>query len=390
MQDRPAVRRDLIPFGTTIFAEMTALAIQHDAVNLSQGFPDFDGPEFVRLAASKAVMEGPNQYARSMGLPGFVEAVAAKVRRHYGVELDPYSQVTVFSGATEGLFSSFMGLLEPGDEVVLFEPFYDSYPVCTVLAGATPRYCTLRWPDFAFDREELASLFSERTRLVVLNTPHNPSGKVFTPEEIAFIGSLCQRHGAYLLTDEVYEHLTYGVDHVPAATLPGLAERTLTISSTGKTFSLTGWKIGYAWGPRELVAAAQAAHQFVTYATASPLQWAMAQALAASDSFYEELRSEYTERRDFLVGVLREVGFEAAEPSGTYFVMADVSRFGFEDDFAFARHLTADVGVACIPPSVFYAKEKAQGRRLARFAFCKKMETLKEAARRLEALKKRP
>ena len=387
MQNRPAVRRDLLPFGTTIFAEMTALAIQHGAVNLSQGFPDFDGPEFVRSAAAKAVMEGPNQYARSMGLPELVQAVAAKVKRQYGVELDPNRQVTVFSGATEGLFSSIMGLLEPGDEVVLFEPFYDSYPVCTVLAGATPRYCTLRWPGFAFDREELASLFTDRTRLVVLNTPHNPSGKVFTPDEIAFVGSLCEKHGAYLLTDEVYEHLTYGVDHVPAATLPGLAERTLTISSTGKTFSLTGWKIGYAWGPEELVAAAQAAHQFVTFATASPLQWAMAQALAAPDSFYEELRNEYAERRDFLVGVLRDAGFEVAEPSGTYFVMADVSRFGFEDDCAFARHLTTEVGVACIPPSVFYAKEKAQGRRLARFAFCKKMETLKEAARRLERLK---
>jgi N-succinyldiaminopimelate aminotransferase len=389
MPERPAVRRDLVPFGTTIFAEMTALAQKHGAVNLSQGFPDFDGPEFVRLAASKAIMEGPNQYARSMGLPQFVEAVAAKVRRHYGVELDPYRQVTVFSGATEGLFSSFIGLLEPGDEVILFEPFYDSYPVCTVLAGATPRYCTLRWPDFTFDREELTSLFSDRTRLVVLNTPHNPSGKVYTREELSFVGSLCEKRGAYLLTDEVYEHLTYGVDHVPAATLPGLSERTLTISSTGKTFSLTGWKIGYAWGPEELVAAAQAAHQFVTFATATPLQWAMAQALAAPGSFYEGLTKEYTERRDFLVCALREAGFEVAEPSGTYFVMADISRFGFEDDFAFARHLTKEVGVACIPPSVFYAKEKAQGRRLARFAFCKKMETLKEAARRLGALKKR-
>lgn len=385
--NRPAVRRSLIPFGSSIFGEMTALALAHGAINLSQGYPDFDGPAFIREAAARAVMDGPNQYARSMGLPDLVRAVAGKVRRQYGLELDPDRQVVVFSGATEGIFASCMGLLEPGDEAILFEPFYDSYPACVTMAGATPRYCPLRWPDFRFDPDELAGLFNDRTRLILVNTPHNPTGKVFTREELVFIGGLCRRHGTLVVTDEVYEHLTYGAPHVPMVTLPGLADRTLTISSTGKTFSLTGWKIGYAHGPAEMVAAAQAAHQFITYATATPLQAAMARALGAPEEFYGELRREYLERRDFLADVLREVGFTVAVPLGTYFILADHSRFGFPDDVAFARHLTAEIGVACIPPSFFYKREPEQGRRLVRFAFCKRMPTLAAAAERLQRLR---
>lgn len=385
-EGRPAVRRALVPFGTSIFGEMTGLALKHGAINLSQGYPDFDGPEFVRRAGAEAVLNGPNQYARPMGLLNFVRAIADKVRLHYGADLDPERQVTVFSGATEAIFASFMGLLEPGDEVILFEPFYDSYPACAAMAGATCRYCTLRWPDFRFDRDGLAALFNEKTRLIVVNTPHNPTGKVFTPDELRFIGELCQKHDAYAVTDEVYEHLTYGVPHVPMATLPGLADRTLTISSTGKTFSLTGWKIGYAWGPAELVSAAQSAHQFITYATATPLQHAMAQALRAPESFYAQLKGEYIQRRDFLVDSLQDAGFDVSIPAGTYFVLADISRFGFPDDISFARHLTTEIGVACIPPSVFYSREPEEGRHLARFAFCKKMETLQEAAEKLKRL----
>ncbi len=385
---RPAIRRSLIPFGSSIFGEMTSLALAHNAINLSQGYPDFDGPEYIRRAAAEAVMHGPNQYARTMGLPEFVRAIADKVSHHYGIHLDADRQITVFSGATEGIFASFMGLLEPEDEVILFEPYYDSYPVCAVLAGATPRFCTLQWPDFHFDRKDLSSLFNEKTRLIMINTPHNPTGKVFTREELEFIGDLCRKHGVFIVTDEVYEHLTYGVTHIPMATLPGMSERTLTLSSTGKTFSLTGWKIGYAHGPVELVAAAQAAHQFITYTTASPLQHAMAQALRASDDFYAELRDEYIERRDFMVDALRSVGFRVTVPEGTYFILADFTPFGFEDDIAFARHLTTEIGVACIPTSVFYSRNVRDGKRLVRFAFCKKRTTLEQAADRLRRLKK--
>lgn len=380
---RPATRRELLAFGTSIFGEMTALALEHRAVNLSQGYPDFDGPGWVREAAVEAIRAGKNQYARSMGLPEMARVVSTKVERQYGLKRDPGTEVSVFSGCTEAIFCAFAGLLEPGDEVVLFEPFYDSYPVCATLAGATPRFCTLRWPEFRFDPAELARCFSERTRFVMVNTPHNPTGRVFDRDELECIAELCRRWGCYAVTDEVYEHLTFGVDHVPLATLPGMADRTLTLSSTGKTFSLTGWKIGYAHGPEPLVAAAQAAHQFVTYATATPLQAAMAQALGAPDTFYTDLKAEYLERRDFLVTALRGAGLDVAVPEGTYFVMGDIAPFGFDDDEAFAKSLTTAAGVACIPPSSFYAKEPQEGRRLARFAFCKKMETLREAARRL-------
>jgi N-succinyldiaminopimelate aminotransferase len=380
---RPATRRDLLDFGTSIFGEMTALALEHHAVNLSQGFPDFDGPDFAREAAVEAIRSGNNQYARSMGLPDLVRAVAAKVEMQCGLKRDPMTEVSVFSGCTEAIFSAFMGLLEPGDEVVLFEPFYDSYPVCAALAGATVRHCTLRWPDFRFDRAELASCFNERTRFVMVNTPHNPTGRVFDRDELGFVADLCRSWNCYAVTDEVYEHITFGPDHVPLATLPGMADRTLTLSSTGKTFSLTGWKVGYAHGPAPMVAAAQAAHQFVTYSTATPFQAAMARALAAPEAFYTQLKAEYLERRDFLVDALGAAGLQVAVPEGTYFAMADIAPFGFQDDVAFAKYLTAEVGVACIPPSFFYAKAPEEGRRLARFAFCKKPETLREAATRL-------
>jgi N-succinyldiaminopimelate aminotransferase len=385
---RPLGRESLRPFGVSIFAEMSALALQHDAINLSQGFPDFDGPPWLADAAAEAVTKGPNQYARSMGLPEFVRAVAEKTKRHYGLDRDPMTEVGVFCGATEGIFSSFMGMLNPGDEVILFEPFYDSYPACAAMAGAIPRYCCLHAPDFAFDRAELEGLFNAKTRMLLLNTPHNPTGKVFRREELEFIADLCRRHDVIVLADEVYEHLTYGPPHIPIATLPGMAERTLTMSSTGKTFSMTGWKIGYAHGPARALAAVHSAHQFATFCAPSPLQRAMAAALAAPDAYFDQLRVDYKERRDFLLGALRAAGMEARAPEGSYFILADISPFGFVDDIAFAKHLVSEIGVACIPPSVFYASRKDEGRRLARFAFCKKMGTLRAAADRLKALKR--
>ena len=379
------ISKKLEPFGTTIFSEMTALALEHGAINLSQGFPDFEGPAAVLEAAVDALRSGDNQYARSMGHPKLVQAIARHQERHYGIELDPMTEVSVFSGATEGIASSLLGLLNPGDEVILFEPFYDSYPACVALAGAVPRYFTLRFPEFALDADQLASLFTGCTRLLLLNTPHNPTGKVFTADELRVIAELCTKHDVIVLTDEVYEHLVFdGAEHVPLASLPGMRERTLSLSSAGKTFSFTGWKVGWATGPAELVAAAQAAHQFVTFATATPLQVAVAHALDhLGDDYYRSFIAGYGEKRQFLLDTLRGAGLDPAPPNGTYFVLADFTGIHPGDDRSFVRSLIAEKGVAAIPPSVFYRSNPEEGRRLVRFAFCKKMETLRAAAERL-------
>jgi N-succinyldiaminopimelate aminotransferase len=378
----------LQPFGTSIFTEMTVLANAHGAINLSQGFPDFDGPASILEAAARAMQAGHNQYARSMGHPLLVEAIAAQQRALYGLEWDPLSEITVCCGATEGIAASLLGLLNTGDEVILFEPYYDSYPACVALAGGAARFCTLRFPDFALDSEALAALFGPRTRVLVLNTPHNPTGKVFTVAELDEIARLCQRHDVVVLADEVYEHLTFDdARHVPMATRPGMRERTLTLSSTGKTFSLTGWKIGWATGPAHLVAATQAAHQFLTFCAATPLQVAMAVALGAlGDGYLEAFRTAYAGRRTRLLEVLRAAGFDVAPPDGTYFILADFHRLSGADDRTFAEQLICEHGVAAIPASAFYTAMPAEGRRLLRFAFCKRLETLEAAAERLAGL----
>jgi N-succinyldiaminopimelate aminotransferase len=379
------------PFGVTIFAEMSRLAEEHRAINLGQGFPDFDGPPAIIEAAIRAMRQGENQYARSRGHLKLVTAIAESRARLYGLRYDPLTEVIVFSGATEGIASSLLGLLDPGDEVILFEPFYDSYPACIALAGAVPRFLTLRFPDFTLDGDELRRQCTDRTRLIVLNTPHNPTGKVFSPAELETIAAVCRERNLLVMADEVYEHVTFdGAPHVPIATLEGMRERTLTISSTGQSFSLTGWKIGWATGPRHLVDAAQAAHQFVTYATATPLQVAMAEALTTlTDAEHlAAFRAEYDQRRRFLLSALEGAGFAVARPLGTYFIVADFTRLFEGDDRAFARWLIAEHGIACIPPSVFYAAHPEEGRRLARFAFCKRMETLRQAAERLERLRR--
>ncbi len=383
------VAKRLAPFGASIFGEMTALAEQHQAINLSQGFPDFDGPAEIIAAAEAAMRAGHNQYARTRGALPLVEAIARSRERQFGLHYDPLTEVVVFSGATEGIASSLLGLLDPGDEVILFEPYYDSYPACVTLAGAVPRFCTLRFPDFALDAEALGRLVTPRTRLIVLNTPHNPSGKVFSRAELTLIADLCRKHDLWVLADEVYEHLTYdGAEHIPIASLPGMRERTLSLSSTGKTFSLTGWKIGWATGPRPLVDAAQAAHQFVTFATATPLQMAMATAidrLLGTEVYLDGLRAAYRERRDALATALTEVGFRVARPRGTYFILADFGALASEGDQAFARRLVREAGVATVPPSVFYSAHPEEGQRLLRFAFCKRAETLAAASARLRA-----
>ncbi len=380
--------RRLEGFGTTIFTEMTRLAAEHGAVNLAQGFPDFDGPDFVKEAAVAAIRAGHGQYARMSGIPELHAALAAKYRRDYGLDYAAEAEFTVTSGATEAIFAAIQGTCEPGDEVVLLEPYYDSYRASVAMASAVPRFVTLRAPGWSFDPEELARAFNAKTRAILLNTPHNPTGKVFSREDLEVVARLCQKHDAVCITDEVYEHILYDGEHVPMATLPGMRERTITISSFGKTFSLTGWKIGWAAAPPPLTAAVRAAHQFITFATATPLQHAAAAALAIGPDYYRNLAASYRRKRDGLVAELARVGFRVDPPAGTYYVCADFRPLGFDDDVAFCRYLIEEVGVAAIPPSAFYENTQ-YGKTYARFAFCKKEETLREAVRRLESLSTR-
>jgi N-succinyldiaminopimelate aminotransferase len=383
-------------FGTTVFSEFSALARDAGAVNLGQGFPDFDGPEEVKAAACEAIARGVNQYAIGSGAEELRAAIATHAKRFYGQAVDPSTMVTVTSGATEAIFDTVLALVDPGDEVVMFEPFYDSYTASVAMAGGVPRFVPLRPPDEAhatwwFDRDELARAFGPKTRLVLLNTPSNPTGKVFTEDEIAFVGELCAKVGALVMADEVYEHLVFSpAKHVRVATVPGLADRTITVSSGGKSFGFTGWKIGWVIAPPHLRAAVQSVHQFVTFATASPFQQAIARALSLSDSYFVEFAQSYRKKRDVLVAALEGAGLRPLASEGTYFVMADIRGTAFTDDFAFCRWLTREVGVAAIPPSAFYGPEHvAQGRAFARFAFCKKDETLARAAERLAALPKK-
>jgi len=383
-------------FPISIFAEMSRLAVERQAINLGQGFPDFDGPRVVKEAAAAAIAAGDNQYAVSNGQPALRRAIAAHSLRFYGQALDPDTEVTVTSGATESLFSAIMGLVNPGDEVVIFEPAYDSYGPAVQMAGGVPRYVPLRVPadgppDWHFDPDELAAAFGPRTRLMVLNNPHNPTGKVFTAEELGQIAALCVRWDVTALCDEVYEHLVYdGRRHQRLAQQPGMAGRTLTVSSLGKTFGLTGWKVGWTVAAAPLTAAVRAAHQWVTFATATPLQAAGAAALALDDEYYQSLARSYQTRRDFLLGVLQEAGLRVSVPGGAYFIMADFTPLGLAgvtDDVSFCRWLIENLGVAAIPPTAFYSEaHKPLGRGWVRFTFCKRRETLEAAAERLKGL----
>ncbi len=376
------VARRLEAFGTTVFAEISRLAVEHGAVNLGQGFPDFDGPEVVKEAAIEAVRAGHGQYAPMPGVPGLRRAIAGR----HGGWVDPDAHVTVTAGCTEAIPSVLLGLVDPGDEVVLFEPYYDSYRACVAMAGATPRFVTLRAPDFTFDEVELRGAFSAKTKAVLVNTPHNPTGRVFTREELECIGRLCEEFDAIAVCDEVYEELVFEGEHIRMVDLPGMRERVVTMSSLGKTFSLTGWKIGWVVAPEELTRGVRAAHQFLTYAVNTPMQHAAAVALGMGDAYFDELRAGYRAKRDLLCDALGGLGFGVRKPAGTYFVLADHSGFGFGDDVAFCKHLIEEVGVAAIPPSAFY-ENKAEGKDLVRFAFCKREETLVEAVGRLGRLK---
>lgn len=383
---RPPGKPALAPFGTTIFAEMSALAAETGAINLGQGFPDTDGPQEMLDAAKAAIDGGRNQYPPGPGVPELLEAVAAHQSRFYGIPLDPRSQVLVTVGATEAIAATVLALCEPGDEVVTFEPYYDSYAATIALAGAVRRTSVLRFPDFAVDEESLRAAFSDRTRLVLLNTPHNPTGKVLSRAELDLVCALAREHDAWVVTDEVYEHLTFdGTEHIPVATLPGMFERTLTISSAGKTFSATGWKVGWVSGPAPAVAAVRTVKQFLTYVGSGPFQPAVALALGLDDEVYAGLASSLQSKRDQLVEGLQSAGLEVAVPSGTYFVVADAAPLGAEDGLEFCRKLPALAGLVGVPVSVFHDDQEA-ARTLVRFAFCKKDEVLAEAVRRLHAV----
>ena len=373
-------------FGTSVFTEMTLLARECGAINLAQGFPDFDGPLEVQAAALEALRSGDNQYAVSYGQPDLRAAIAEHALRFYGQQVDGSHEVTVVSGATEGIFAAVQALVDPGDEVIVFQPYYDSYAPSVVMAGGIVRSVALQPPAWNFDPQDLARAFNARTRLILVNTPHNPTGKVFSQAECQYIADLCKEQDVLALVDEVYEHLTYdGVPHVRLAQLAGMHERTLTVSSAGKTFSYTGWKIGWVIAPPALTAAVRSAHQFITFSTATPLQHAAAAGLRLPDGYFERLAQEYVEKRDFLAGVLQQAGLPVLNCAGTYFLMADISARGFVDDVEFCRYLTRNVGVAAVPPTAFFSEANKQlGRCYARFSFCKKMSTLQMAAERLE------
>ena len=389
----PYLTSKLQGFGTTIFAEMSELAVRHEAVNLGQGFPDFDGPDEVRQAAIDAIAAGLNQYAPGPGVAPLRQAISAHQRRFYDLDFDADSEVLVTAGATEAIFATVQALCEVGDEVVLFEPFYDSYRASIAMAGAVERVVTMRpstpshavGATFAYDPDDLERAITDKTRLIIVNTPHNPTGTVYGRPELEHIAELARGHDLLVVTDEVYEHLVFEGEHIPLASLPGMRERTITISSGGKTFSCTGWKIGWVCASPDLTRAVRSAKQFITYTNGTPFQHAIALGLELGDDFYAGFIAEYTARRDRLCRGLAQVGFDVHEPAGTYFVTADIRPLGHDDDVEFCRELPAKVGVAAIPNSVFYVN-RDEGRHLVRFAFCKSDGLLDEAIARLGRL----
>jgi aminotransferase len=372
-------------FTESVIREMTRVAQEHGAINLAQGFPDFPMPAPMKEAACAAIQGDVNQYAVTWGTPALRLAIAEKYRRWYGMEVDPDRELTVTCGATEAMAAVFLALLDPGDEVIVLEPFYENYGPDAILADARPVFVPLEAPDWQLDPDRLRAAFGPKTKAIIVNTPHNPTGRVLTREEISLIAELCVEHDVWAITDEIYEHIRYAGNHHPIATWPGMAERTVTISGFSKTFSCTGWRLGYAIAPRELTQAIRKVHDFLTVGAPAPLQAAAAVGLAFDASYYNELSLRYRERRDLLCGALAEAGFTFTVPEGAYYVLAGFSALSGDDDVTFARWLAADVGVATVPGSSFYHK-RALGRGLVRFAFCKKHETLEAAAERLLTL----
>ncbi|HEU0015677.1 MAG TPA: aminotransferase class I/II-fold pyridoxal phosphate-dependent enzyme [Longimicrobium sp.] len=379
-------------FTESVIREMTRQAMAHGAVNLAQGFPDFAAPEAIKRAAMDAIAADVNQYAITWGSRDFRQALAKKTAWSLGLEIDPEREVTVTCGSTEGMIATLMATVDPGEEVVIFEPFYENYAPDAILSGAKPVYVPLRPPEWSFDPDELRAAFGPRTKAIVLCNPNNPVGKVFTRAEMEFIAGLCREHDALCFTDEIYEHILYDrpdgtpAEHVSMAQLDGMRERTVIVNSMSKTYSVTGWRVGYCIAPPHITGAIRKVHDFLTVGAAAPLQAAGAFALSLPPEYYATLRAEYRARRDLFLPALERAGFGVTRPEGAYYVMTDISPFGFADDVAFAMHLVREVGVACVPGSSFYANS-ADGARQVRFCFCKKDETLLAAAERLSTLR---
>ncbi len=374
-------------FTESVIREMTRQAQLYGAINLSQGFPDFAAPEEIKLAACDAVMADVNQYAITWGAKNFRNAIAEKSAWYLGLEVDPERELCVTCGSTEAMIAAMMAIVNPGDEVIVFEPFYENYGPDAILSGATPRYVTLRAPDWSYDEAELAAAFNDHTKAIIINTPNNPTGKVFSREEMTFIAALCQRWNAIAITDEIYEHILFNdKKHIAMATLDGMRERTITINGLSKTYSVTGWRVGYTIAPPEITQAIRKVHDFLTVGAAAPLQEAGATALRMPRSYYDKLQADYAVRREQLLGVLKDVGFQCFDPDGAYYIMTDIGAFGYDDDLEFARFLVKEVGVAVVPGSSFYHDPKL-GSRQVRFTFCKRDETLAAAEERLQRLK---
>lgn len=377
-------------FTESVIREMTREALKHGAVNLSQGFPDFPAPEEIKQAAMRAIEADLNQYAITWGARDFREAIAEKTRWYLGFDIDPEIELTVTCGSTEGMIAAMMATVDPGEEVVIFEPFYENYAPDAILSDARPRYVPLRAPDWSFDRDELRAAFNNKTKAIIICNPNNPTGKVFTRDELEFIAALCREHDALCFTDEIYEHIIYPravgeIKHISMAQLEGMRERTVIVNSMSKTYSVTGWRVGYCIAPPAITGAIRKVHDFLTVGAAAPLQAAGAMALRLPPEYYEKLQADYTARRDLLVPELERAGFGVFRPDGAYYVMTDISAFGFKDDVEFTRHLIRNIGVACVPGSSFYS-DPARGSQQVRFCFCKRDETLNMAVERLQKL----
>ena len=377
-------------FTESVIREMTRQANLYGAINLSQGFPDFSAPEEIKLAACDAIMGDINQYAITWGAKNFRNAIAEKASWYLGLEVDPEREVCVTCGSTEAMMAAMMAITNPGDEVIVFEPFYENYGPDAILSGATPRYVTLYAPDWNFNHDELAAVFNDNTKAIIINTPNNPTGKVFSREELQQIAELCQKWNVIAITDEIYEHILFNdKKHIAMATLDGMRERTITINGLSKTYSVTGWRVGYTIAPPDITHAIRKVHDFLTVGAAAPLQEAGAHALRLPRSYYDKLQADYTVRRERVLGVLKDVGFKCFDPDGAYYIMTDITAFGYDDDVEFARFLIKEVGVAVVPGSSFY-HEPELGRHQVRFTFCKKDETLTAAEERLQKLKSLP
>ena len=385
------VSRKASLFTESVIREMTREAMKYGAVNLSQGFPDFAAPEEIKRVAMQAIADDINQYAITWGAKDFREAIARKTKWYLDLDIDPETEITVTCGSTEGMIASMMATVDPGEEVILFEPFYENYAPDAILSDARPRYVPLRAPDWSFDASELRSAFNPKTRAIIICNPNNPTGKVFTRDEMEFIAGLCCEFDALCFTDEIYEHILYPragaeIVHISMAQIEGMRDRTVIVNSMSKTYSVTGWRVGYCIGPPEITSAVRKVHDFLTVGAAAPLQAAGAYALSLPPSYYDQLESDYRARRDLILPELERAGFGTFSPDGAYYIMTDISAFGFKDDVEFTRHLIREIGVACVPGSSFYS-DPALGSQQVRFCFCKKDETLLLAAERLTKLR---